>query len=641
MTPFQEFIYTRTYSRWLDDKERRETWDETVDRYAEFFRNRLIDDERAGKITLNQSMREEFEGAIEGIRELENMPSMRALWTAGEALRRNNLVGYNCSALSVDRIRAFAEALMLLLCGCGVGFSVCREEIAKLPCVPESIRDSSRSIVFEDSKEGWAEGYLEFMTGLYDGVAYDCDLSLIRPAGARLVTFGGRSSGPLPLSQLLEYTKRKFLSAVGRKLNSLECHDIMCFIASIVVVGGTRRAATISFSNPSDQRMVHAKDGEFWLKNPQRTLANNTTVYTEKPGPDLFMENWLDLMRSQTGERGIFNREGTKKFIQRKASHRNTNYEFIANPCFEIILRPSECCNLSEVVIRPNDDIHTLCRKVESSVILGMIQATLTDFQFVGPEWKKNCEEERLLGVSLTGLRDHNTLNHINPVAKGWLAEMRNTAWKTAQRWSEYLNINLPASLSCIKPSGTVSLLVDTSPGIHTRFSDFYIRRVRVAQSDPLCQLMIDQGVPWQPETGESVDSFKTAVFEFPFKAPENAITSGSVSAIESLEYWKMIKEYWCDMNPSVTIYVKEDEWVEVGAWVYKNWDDVGGIAFLPKDDCIYPLAPYEKITETQYDVLVDQMPEIDFSKLSRYELQDQTEGATEYACVSGSCELI
>ncbi len=641
MTPFQEFIYTRTYSRWIDKLQRRETYSETVDRYAKFFIDNLIERENNKKICkINYKIRTEINQAMQSIHDFQVMPSMRALWTAGEALRRENLCAYNCSALLVDSLQSFSETLYILMNGCGVGFSVERQFINKIPQIPENIEDDGKVILFRDSKRGWAEGYSQFLNGLFSGKIYSCDFSLIRPAGSRLKVFGGRASGKFPLVNLVNFTKNMVLKAKGRRLNSLECHDIMCYIASVVIVGGVRRASCISFSNLSDQRMAHAKDGEFWLKNSQRSLSNNSTAYTEKPSPELFLQEWLNLMRSQTGERGFFNREGTKKFIKEKCPHRDVNQDFISNPCGEAILRPNGLCNLSEVVVRSSDSLETLKEKVKNATILGCLQSTLTDFKFVNENWKKNTQEERLLGVSLTGLRDHKVLNSVNDEAKIWLSAMRKKAWQTAKKWSEILNINPPASICLTKPSGTVSLLVDSASGVHTRFSKYYIRRVRVARTDLLCKFMIDQGVPFDPETNQKLDNYNTAVFKFPIKAPDNAKTNDDIGAIESLEYYKMIKEYWCDMNPSVTIFVDENEWLEAGAWVYKNWNSIGGLTFLPKDEGIYLLAPYEKITESQYYELSEKMPYIDFKKLSEYETTDQTQGSQILACTAGACEI-
>lgn len=634
MTPFQNFIFTRTYARWLDDKQRREIYDETVDRYSSFFHIRLME------LGVDWLAIQDFKAAIEGIRNMETMPSMRALWTAGEALARENLCAYNCAATTINRPEVFAEILYCLLSGTGVGFSVERQFINELPTIPDSIIDTGKIIIFGDSKRGWAEGYKDFVDALYEGELCTCDYSSIRPEGSRLKTFGGRASGPQPLKNLVDFTKNTFLNAAGRKLTSIECHDIACYIASIVVVGGTRRAACISLSNLSDHRMAHAKDGEFWLNNPQRSLANNSTCYTEKPDPVMFLREWLNLMRSQSGERGIVNREGIKKFIAKRTLQRELNHDFVVNPCSEVFLRPNGLCNLTEVVIRSHDSFDDIKAKVKNAVILGCLQTTLDNFKFLHDDWRKNVNEERLLGVSLTGLRDHPVLNHVHDQAKYWLRQLREYAWDVAETWAYHLKINTPAAITCVKPSGTVGLLVDSSPGIHTRFAKYYIRRVRISKTDPLCQMMIDQGIPWQPETGQNIDNFNTAVFDFPQAAPEGAIVNGDIGAIEALEYWLMIKQYWCDMNPSVTIFVKESEWIEVGNWVYSNWDDVTGIAFLPKDENIYPLAPYEEIAKETYDFLVRNTSDIDFNALSEYEQEDKTEGAGELACGGGSCEI-
>jgi ribonucleoside-diphosphate reductase alpha chain len=627
-TPFQELIYKRTYSRYLDKDGRRERWPETVKRYFEYMAGYVPDEKKT-----------EFDAISGSTYLLDVMPSMRALWTAGKALDREHICGYNCAALIIDNQRAFAEMLYILMCGGGVGFSVERQFVAKLPMVPKEIEHSESEIVFADSKLGWAEGFNRFVNGLYNGVCYQCNLTKIRSKGKRLKVFGGRASGPEPLRRLIEYTKFVFNNAAGRQLSSIECHDICCYIASIVVVGGVRRSASISLSNLSDDRMRTAKNGEFWRTNPQRTLANNAVCYTEKPEPDRFLEEWLNLMRSGSGERGIFNREGTKNFV--KAKGRDHNHNFLVNPCGEVVLRPKQFCNLTEVVVRDHDTFESLKKKVQEATIMGCIQSTLTDFGFLSADWKKNCEEERLLGVSLTGLRDHKSMGRVCVTARLWLACLNEVAHTTAKEWAKALGVNAPAAICCVKPSGTVSLLVDSASGMHPRFSKYYIRRVRVACTDPLCSLLKDQGVSWRPENGETEEKHQTAVFEFPIKAPEGAITTEQVSAIGQLEYWKMLKTCWCDHNPSVTIYVGEGEWVSVGAWVYDNWDYVGGITFLPRDNQVYQLAPYEAISESEYERLAAEMPDIDYEALANYENEDQTEGSREFACSGNACELV
>ncbi len=628
-TPFQELIYKRTYSRYLDEECRREVWLETVSRYFQFISG-FVPEEHKGR----------FNGILNDVYLLDVMPSMRSLWTAGKALEREHVCGYNCAATLIDNTRAFAEILYILMCGGGVGFSVERQFISKLPVVPEEIEHSEIEIQFADSKRGWAEGFNKLINGLYAGVYYRCNLSKIRGKGERLKTFGGRSSGPEPLRRLIEYTKLTFNNARGRKLNSIECHDMCCFIASIVVVGGVRRSACISLSNLSDDRMKTAKNGEFWRANPQRSLANNTVCYTEKPEPSRFMEEWLNLMRSGSGERGIFNREGTKRFIASRGD-RDANHDFLINPCAEIVLRSRQFCNLTEVVVRADSTIESLEELVKAATIMGCVQSTLTDFGFLSADWKRNCEEERLLGVSLTGLRDSNLLGRVTPEAKQALMHLREVAHATAKEWANYLGINTPKAITCVKPSGTVSLLVDSSSGMHERFSQYYIRRVRIACADPLCGFLKDKGVPWKPENGETMEKHQTAVFEFPIKAPEGAVTTEDTSAIQQLEYWRMLKDWWCDHNPSVTIYVGESEWISVGAWVYENWDFIGGITFLPRDNQVYQLPPYEKISADEYWRLNSEMPQVDFDGLVKYEDEDQTGGSRELACSGGSCEIV
>ena len=626
---YEEFIYKRTYARWLESKKRREKWDETVDRYRDFFLTKVP-----------EKNHQDFLVTIEAIRNKENMPSMRSFYTAGKALERDSIAGYNCCAIAVNTIKSFAELMYILMNGTGVGFSVERQIINNLPEIPSEFEDVGTNIVFTDSKKGWAEGYYSYIRCLWNGEIPKYDLSKIRPKGSILKTFGGRASGPGPLDLLLKKTKQTIIGAKGRKLNSLECHDICCFIAEAIVVGGVRRSSGISMSNLSDDRMRNAKSGEFWIANPQRSLANNSVVYTDKPDVPTFISEWRSLIKSGTGERGFINRNSLNKTVE-LTNRRKLDYEWLLNPCAEIILRPSEFCNLSEVVCRENDTMNDLLSKVRNAVILGCIQSTLTDFKFINYEFKKNCEEERLLGVSLTGLRDCKQLNEVKESTKETLTLLKQTAVDTAKEWSEILGINMPAAITCVKPSGTVSQLVNSSSGLHTRFAPYYIRRVRVTATDPLCKFLKKKGVDNHPEVGQNIDNPDTFVFEFPIKSPDNAICNKDVSAMDQLEYWKMLKVYWCEHNPSCTIFVSEDEWLDVGAWVYKNWDIIGGLSFLPKDTNIYQLAPYEEITEEDYKILVNNFPEINFNELDSFEDKDNTEGAKEFACTGGSCELI
>lgn len=792
---FSEFIYKRTYSRYLPEKDRRETWEETVDRYFEFFLPRVP-----------AKLQKTYLRAKPFILNHKTMPSMRSLWAAGPALDADNLAGYNCASLNVDSIKAFPEMLYVLMNGAGCGFSVERQVVSKLPDVPSDLKYGEEIIKFEDSKLGWAEGFERLLINLYDGKLTMCDYSLIRPEGARLKTFGGRSSGKFPLERLVKFTIQTFEGAKGRKLNSLECHDLMCYIASIVIAGGVRRSSTISLSNLSDQRMQTCKTGSFWNTYPHRALANNSVAYTEKPDMSQFMKEWERLMLSQSGERGIFNREaaikqmissgrrkpdksvlcnpcqpqwatiltnqgvstigklmvgdkiwskegwttvlkkwstGTKEVYRYRTSygvfygtekHRvvnngvktevgkskaidrligdkhegfhTTTYTssdpiYIENKqielsakgiesiyaitdlhklrtvesieditsniiqtsytsteevfditvdndshtywsggcdvsnCSEILLKPSQTCNLSEVIVRTDDTLADLTEKIKYATILGVLQSTLTDFNYLRPEWKINCDEERLLGVSLTGIMDHPVLSdESNPERMNdWLTTMKDTAIKVAKKWCKALDINMSAAITTVKPSGTVSLLCNTASGIHPRFSNYYIRRVRVSRVDPISKYMIDKGVPYDVE-GDSM------VFAFPIEAPKNSVFRDDKTALQQLEHWKIVQESYCEHKPSITVYVREHEWLEVGAWVYKHFDIISGVSFLPYDNGIYKLAPYEAITEEEYTKLESEFPTFDFKGLSEYEHEDNTEGAKTLACSGSSCEI-
>lgn len=626
---YRKFIYYRTYSRWIEEQGRREDWAETVSRYQKFLEPRVPDSGFA-----------EFLAACHYIERGKLMPSMRLLWSAGPAAQRDNLAAYNCAYLELDTPRAFAEMLYVLMNGTGVGFSVEQAVIDKLPAVPPDLGEHrDHKVVVRDSKRGWAEGFYTYLRHLWDGEIVPYDLSRIRPAGAPLKTFGGRASGPEPLQQLFEFTKRLFLGARGRKFNSLEVHDLACWIGNIVVVGGVRRSACISLSDLGDDRMAKAKVGSFWATDPQRGLANNSVAYKEKPSIRKFLSEWLKLMESRSGERGFFNRESAKHSAI-STGRRDPHHDFGSNPCGEVILRPKQLCNLTEVIVSPEDSFEELINKVRLATVLGVIQSTLTDFRFVGREWKRNCEEERLLGVSLTGLMDHPVLNQVNKEAKQWLSEMKEEAIETAREWSGLLGIPMPKAITCVKPSGTVSQLVGCSSGLHPRFSPYYIRRVRVSSTDPVARLLVESGYRSFPEVGQDPANPKTLVFEFPIKSPKNSRMADEVSALEQLDYWLMLKRYWCEHNPSVTIYVREHEWLDVGAWVYRNWDLIGGLTFLPKDDNVYQLAPYEEIDEDTYRRMVEACPEVDWSRLAELEKEDQTTGSRELACSGGACEL-
>jgi len=622
-TDYQTFIATSRYARWLEEEGRRETWPETVGRFMEnIVRPHLDDNKMYTKIE-------------EAILNLEVMPSMRALMTAGQAADRDNTCVYNCSYLPVDHPRAFDEAMFILLCGTGVGFSVERQAIQKLPTIPNELTENGDTIVVADSKEGWAKGLRKLISLLYVGDIPKWDLSKIRPAGARLKTFGGRASGPEPLNDLFNFVVSKFREAAGRKLNSIECHDIMCKIGEVVVVGGVRRSAMISLSNLSDDRMRHAKSGQWWENEGQRALANNSVSYTEKPAMETFMREWLALVESKSGERGIFSREAADKHVERNG-RRKTGIEWGTNPCSEIILRPYQFCNLTEVVIRPTDTEKTLTKKVEIATILGTIQSMYTHMPYLRPIWRKNTEEERLLGVSLTGIMDNELTN--NPTEE-FLTKLRNTAIQTNDDFAQQLGISPSASITCVKPSGTVSQLVDSASGIHARHSAYYIRTVRGDNKDPLTQFMKDAGIPSEPCVMKP-DS--TTVFSFPMASPVGAITRNDMSALQQLYKWEKYALHWCEHKPSVTITVRDDEWMKVGAWVYANFDICSGVSFLPHSDHTYAQAPYQDCDEETYRKALENMPEsIDWSKLSDYEKEDNTVGMQTMACSSGACEIV
>ena len=630
-TKYQEFIHLSRYSRWLPKEGRRETWRETVTRYFDFFQEHL---KQSCKYSLDKSLREELEDAVI---HLKIMPSMRCLMTAGEALKRENIAGYNCSYVAVDRPQAFDEILYVLMNGTGVGFSVERQFVSNLPTVADEFHPSDTTIVVQDSKMGWAKAFKELVAMLYHGQIPKWDLSKVRPAGAPLKTFGGRASGPEPLRRLFEFTKEIFQNAHGRKLSSIECHDIVCKTAEIVVVGGVRRSALISLSNLSDDRMRVAKSGQWWIDNGQRALANNSACYTEKPDIGIFMDEWKALYDSKSGERGIFNRESAKK-IAEKNERRDVGYDFGTNPCSEIILRSREFCNLSEVVVRPEDTEHTLLNKVRLATILGTFQSTLTNFKYVSKDWKKNCVEERLLGVSLTGIMDNKWTAGKLPGLDVLLKNLKQMSVDTNKEWSKKLKINQSAAITCVKPSGTVSQLVDSASGIHARHNPFYIRTVRGDKKDPLTKMMVEQGFPAEDDVMKPND---TTVFSFPIKCSPDAVFRQDLTAIEQLELWKTYQVHWCEHKPSVTISVKEEEWIDVGAWVYKNFDLMSGVSFLPYSEHTYKQAPYQDCNEKEYKDLLNKMPtSVDWNKLSEYEKSDMTVGSQELACSAGSCEI-
>ena len=637
-TDYQSFIHTSRYARWLEDEGRRESWDETVSRYVDNIVWPVINDDNphtAQEIKIHLlALNEEIEQAILG---LEVMPSMRAMMTAGPAATRDNTCMYNCSYLPVDDPKSFDEAMFILLCGTGVGFSVERQFVSKLPEVPE-LFDSETTIVVKDSKEGWAKAFRQLLALLWAGEIPQWDIGLVRPAGSRLKTFGGRASGPAPLVELFNFAIKTFKNAQGRKLSSIECHDLMCFIGQIVVVGGVRRSAMISLSNLSDDRMRHAKSGQWWETAPWRRLANNSVGYTEKPDMETFMREWQALVESKSGERGVFNRQASKVQAA-KNGRRDPDYEFGTNPCSEIILRPYQFCNLTEVVVRATDSIESLEGKVRIATILGTIQSAYTKFPYLRKVWSKNTEEERLLGVSLTGIMDNPLMTHENMGLEKTLAHLRSVAISTNAEWADRLGIPVSAAITCVKPSGTVSQLVDSASGIHARHSPYYIRTVRGDNKDPLTQLMKDQGIPNEPCV---MKGDTTTVFSFPQKSPAGAVTRNDMTAIEQLNLWLTYQRHWCEHKPSVTISVRDSEWMHVGAFVYEHFDEMSGVSFLPHSDHTYQQAPYQDCTKEEYEVLLGSMPEkIDWSKLSDYEQEDNTVAMQTMACTGDVCEVV
>ena len=631
-TSYQEFIHLSRYSRWLPEEGRRETWNETVTRYFDFFTDHV--NEMTG-YKISKDLRKELEIAV---LEQRVMPSMRCLMTAGEALKRENIAGYNCSYVAVNRIQAFDEILYILMNGTGVGFSVERQFVSELPLVAEEFHETDTNIVVADSKLGWAKAYKELVGLLYIGQIPKWDVSKVREAGAPLKTFGGRASGPAPLENLFNFTVTVMKGSKGRRLSSLECHDIVCKIAEVVVVGGVRRSALISLSNLSDDRMRHAKSGSWWEQNGQRALANNSACYTEKPDMGIFMDEWTALYNSKSGERGIFNRASANKMAEKNGRRTIEGHEFGTNPCSEIILRDREFCNLSEVVVRPTDTRQSLLEKVRLATILGTFQSTLTNFKYVSAAWKKNCSEERLLGVSLTGIMDCRLTNGKEKNLDNLLESLKAEAVAVNKEFAKKMGIPQSVAITCVKPSGTVSQLVDAASGIHARHNPFYVRTVRGDKKDPLTKMMTDMGFPVEDDV---MNPTQTAVFSFPMKVHEGAVFRTDMTAIEQLELWLTYQKSWCEHKPSVTISVKEDEWMEVGAWVYKNFDWMSGVSFLPFSEHSYQQAPYQDTNKEGYEFLKEKMPKnVDWSKLSEYEMSDMTIGSQELACVAGACEI-
>jgi len=630
-TDYQSFIHKSRYARWLDTEGRRESWSETVERYMDNVVEPVVD---SGSSEANFDVANDIEQAILG---LEVMPSMRAMMTAGKALERDNTAGYNCSYLPVDDPKSFDEAMFILLCGTGVGFSVERQFISKLPEVPE-LFDSDTTVVVKDSKEGWAKAFRQVLALLWAGEIPKWDVSKVRPAGARLKIFGGRASGPAPLVELFNFAVTTFKGAQGRKLSSIECHDLMCFIGQIVVVGGVRRSAMISLSNLSDDRMRHAKSGQWWETAAHRALANNSVSYTEKPDMETFMREWQALVESKSGERGVYNRQAAKNQAK-KFKRRNPDYEFGTNPCSEIILRPYQFCNLTEVVIRATDTLEDLERKIRLATILGTIQSTYTKFPYLRKVWSTNTEEERLLGVSLTGIMDNPLMTLANKGLEKTLEHLRGIAVSTNAEWADRLGIPVAAAITCVKPSGTVSQLVDSASGIHARHSAHYIRTVRGDNKDPLTKFMMDQGIPNEPCV---MKGDTTTVFSFPVKSPTRSVTRNDMTAIEQLEMWLMYQRHFCEHKPSVTISVREEEWMEVGAFVYKYFDEMSGVSFLPHSEHTYQQAPYQEVDKDTYKMVLQTMPErIDWAGLSEYEKDDNTVAMQTMACSGDVCEIV
>ena len=639
MDNYSKFIAASRYARWQDDKSRRETWEETAQRYVAYWGNKIGNDEKQ-KIT-------------DAIVNLEVMPSMRCVMTAGPALDRDNVAGFNCSYLPIDHPKAFDELMYILMCGTGVGFSVERQYVGKLPVVAEEHHTTDTTIAVADSKIGWAKAMRQLIAMLYAGEVPKWDTSKVREAGERLKTFGGRASGPAPLINLFHFTVKMFKKSAGRKLSSLECHDLCCKIAEVIVVGGVRRSALISLSNPSDARLRTAKSGQWWEDNAQRALANNSACYTEKPEFDFFMDEMKSLYDSKSGERGVFSRVAAQKIAARNG-RRDADHDFGTNPCSEIILRPNQFCNLSEVVVRADDTLDTLKEKVRIAAILGTLQATLTDFRYLRSVWKKNTEEEALLGVSLTGIMD-SKLTSSGKELDFILKELKVVAVETNKKWAKRLGINQAAAITCVKPSGTVSQLVNSASGIHPRFSPYYIRTVRADSKDPMAQYMFQAGFPCEIDvtkvnkapsegylkpTQADVDAGTTLVFSFPVKSPTGALCTSDMGAMQQLELWKTYQDHWCEHKPSITVYYKDEEFFDICSWMWKNFDMMSGISLLPYSDHTYQQAPYTECTEAEYKAVLKVLPDFDWEALATFEFEDMTTGSQELACVGGMCEI-
>jgi len=623
LTDYQRFIHASRYARWMPDESRRETWEETVNRYTSFFKNRFPDtfpDQEVNK----------------AIHDLNVMPSMRCLMSAGAALERDEIAGYNCSFIAIDSPKAFDEVMYVLMCGTGVGFSVERQFTNNLPTIAEEFHETDTTIRVKDSRIGWASAYRELISLLYSGRVPKWDTSGIRPAGARLKTFGGRASGPKPLEDLFQFTVHTFKKAAGRKLNSLECHDIVCKVADIVIVGGVRRSALISLSNLTDDRMRNAKNGAWWESDVQRALANNSVAYTEKPDVGIFLKEWTTLYESKSGERGLFNRVAATKKASSNGRRDVDGFEYGTNPCGEIILRSKGLCNLSEVVIREGDTLADLKEKVRIATIIGTFQSTLTNFRYLRSDWRKNQEEERLLGVSMTGIMDHPVLSKPTEETVKWLTELREHAIKINKEWAERLGIPVSAAITTVKPSGTVSQLVGCSSGIHPAYSQYYIRTVRMDNKDPLTLFFKTQGVPNEPDVTKPSD---ITIFSFPQKGTESGVTRNETNAIEQLKLYSVYQKNWTEHNPSITVYYKDNEFLTIGDWIYNNFSDVSGVSLLPHSDHVYKQAPYQEITKEEYETFVASFPLIDWGNLK--EEEDTTTGTQELSCTAGVCEVV
>jgi ribonucleoside-diphosphate reductase alpha chain len=630
--PYRNFIHISRYARWVQEEGRRETWGETVERYIKFIKNHVVENYQYDENDIV------FSQVKDAIINHKIMPSMRALMTAGAALERDNIAAYNCSFIAVDSLRSFDEAMYILMNGTGVGFSVEQKYIDSLPTISEDFFNTETTIVVEDSKLGWAKAYKELVGLLVTGQVPNWDTSKVRPAGARLKTFGGRASGPEPLHALFQFTADVFRKSAGRRLKPIEAHDIMCKIGEVVVVGGVRRSALISLSNLDDFEMAKAKSGNWWESDPQRALANNSAVYNSKPNTAQFLREWRNLYESKSGERGIYNMESVRGHID-KFGRRDSSKVMGTNPCGEILLRPNEFCNLTEVVIDASDTVEDLSEKVRLATILGTWQSTLTNFKYIRKSWRHNCEEERLLGVSLTGIFGNKITATNGEKLAGILDTLREEAVMVNAKEAESLGINPSASITCVKPSGTVSQLTGVSSGIHPWYSEYYIRSVRGDNKDPLTVFLKESGIPNEPDVMKPND---TTVFYFPIKAPKNAVLTKDLSAIDHLEIWKTYREHWTEHNPSVTVNVHEDEWLGVGSWVFDNFDHIGGVSFLPASEHTYKQAPYQEITKEEYQAWLKKMPSrIDWNMLTLYETEDGTTGSQELSCTAGACDIV